>query len=160
MDGVTFHVMGMKEPDYVLLFMSTYGSSVRVGRTLKRGAFTFKYPEVAYMHYTHRDSVDNHNSRRMYPIALEEEIGTSRWAFLVFTFLLAVTDVNVNLLNAGVFGGELEDQVNHRFNLADELIKNPYIGHEGVGGIVTRSTTTEEEKPKEKVHDKLSIPKK
>ena len=87
---------------------------------------TFKYPEVCANHYAYRDSVDNHNSRRMYPIAIEEQWRTQRWPNRVFQFLLGVTEVNCNLLSASYFGSELKEQVAFRYELGDELINNPY----------------------------------
>jgi len=76
----------MKEPDYCLLFMTRYGSENQQGKEQSRAdeegvvsQVRFKYPEVCYNHYAYRDSVDNHNGRRMYPIALEEQWKTQRW---------------------------------------------------------------------------------
>ena len=83
MNGVSFYICGMKEPDYVLLFMTTYGTGERLGQLQKRKhkgtSYQFQYPEVCHMHYSNRDSVDNHNSRRMSPIAIEEQLKTTRW---------------------------------------------------------------------------------
>ena len=35
MNGVPFHVHVMKEPDYVMMLMSTYGTLTRMGKTEK-----------------------------------------------------------------------------------------------------------------------------
>ena len=35
MNGVPFHVHAMKEPDYVMMLMSTYGTLTRMGKTKK-----------------------------------------------------------------------------------------------------------------------------
>ena len=80
-DDVDFHVVGLKEPDYVLMFMTTYGSINRLGRDQIRRVngetYTFKYPEVCYMHYTYRDSVDNDNA-----IAEDFKIGIQGFSVL------------------------------------------------------------------------------
>ena len=54
MDGIRFHLVGMKEPDYVMMFMTTYGTLGEVGDVKKRHYLengvkcvkTFQYPEV------------------------------------------------------------------------------------------------------------------
>ena len=100
LDRVKFHIHAMKEPDYVMSLMSTYGTSQRMGDEQKQytstaGVVTFKYPEVVANHFQFRDAVDGHNSARMDPIALEETWKTMRWPLRVFQFLLAITEVNV-----------------------------------------------------------------
>jgi hypothetical protein len=59
LDNVPFHVFAMKEPDYVMKLMSTYGTNERMGEIKKRGykmngqhhEVSFRYPEVVYNHY-------------------------------------------------------------------------------------------------------------
>eukprot|EP00934_Nitzschia_sp_Nitz4_P007490 Nitzschia sp. Nitz4//scaffold526_size3785//2112//3756//NITZ4_009261-RA/size3785-processed-gene-0.3-mRNA-1//1//CDS//3329553959//7480//frame0 len=80
LDSVKFHVYCMKEPDYIMSLMSSYGTLTRSGEEKKRiytegsdkRQKTFKYPEVVRNHFLYRDAVDAHNSSRMDPIALEE----------------------------------------------------------------------------------------
>lgn len=131
-EGTEFHVYGMKEPDYVLFFMTTYGTGNWVGvdqiRKIANRQVMFKYPKVCHNHYKYCDSVNNHNARRMYPIALEEQWKTSRWPNWVFQFLLAVTEVNCNLVNHHIFEEEPMEQIEFRFSLAEEMIDNPYVG--------------------------------
>ena len=55
----------------------------------------FKYPEVVFNHYHYRDMIDNHNLFRMHPISLEETWMMMRWPNHVFSFILAVSIVNV-----------------------------------------------------------------
>ena len=70
LDGVKFDLFCVKEPEYVMTLMSTYGSlnsnanqrdSARItnGKTI-----TFKYNVVVGNHYKYRDAVDAHNSKR------------------------------------------------------------------------------------------------
>ena len=95
LDGVPFYVYGMKEPDYILLFMTTFGSTARMGKIQARQwkdptnvtrTVKFKYPEVCNLHYEKRGSVDENNARRMDPIAVEEQCKTHRLEKRVFQF--------------------------------------------------------------------------
>ena len=70
----------MKEPDYVMSLMSTYGTNQRSDRketwhdwkeNRVSKATTFKYPEVIYNHFRCHHSIDNHNAKRHNPISLE-----------------------------------------------------------------------------------------
>jgi hypothetical protein len=112
LDNVLFHVFAMKEPDYVMKLMSTYGMNKRVGEW-KRRAFkiggerhkvSFHYPEVVYNHFRYRHVIDDHNSKCHYPISLEGTWATKWWPHCVFAFLLAVMEVNVMLASVH-FGG-------------------------------------------------------
>ena len=59
LNGIKFHVVGMKEPDYVMMFMTTYGMLGEVGDVKKQHYLenrvkhvkTFQYPEVVHNHY-------------------------------------------------------------------------------------------------------------
>ena len=108
LDGVQFYLYGMKEPDYVMQIMSTYGTLHEKGPEKRRHftingekvVKTFHCPEIIHNHYAYRDMIDKHNSQRMHPISMEETWMTTCWPNHVFCFLLAVTVVNVQ--NAGV----------------------------------------------------------
>ena len=77
MDDIPFHIFGMKEPDYVMKLMSTYGTNGRVsGHTTKRDyvnserkkvSISFNYPEVVSNHFKYWHSVDDHNAKRHAP---------------------------------------------------------------------------------------------
>jgi len=136
LENVRFHIFGMKEEDYTMMVMSTYGTLERVGdEKIRRPAtgetLTFKYPEVVHNHYQNRDAVDSHNARRQAPIALEETWQTTRWANRVFTYLLATSEVNANLAESR-FGtaDETLPQLQFRRFLARDLIHNPYLRQE------------------------------
>ena len=96
----------------------------------QKGSVSFYYPMVVHDHFHFRDAVDNHNGRRMFPIAIEEQLGTHRWIVRSFDFLCALTEVNVNQVRHGIFGQKLENQVDFRFNLCNEMINNPYLAEE------------------------------
>ena len=99
-----FHIVGMKEPDYVMMIMTTYGTLGEFGDGKKRHYMVngvkhvtmFRYPEVVYNHYCYWDVIDNHNSYRMHALSMEEIWMTMRWPNRGFCFLLAITMVNAN----------------------------------------------------------------
>ena len=109
MDGVPFHIHAMKELDYIMMLMSTYGMTLRMG-VMKRQHYTvegvkkvveFQYPEIVHNHYKFHDMIDNHNSFQMHLISMEETWMTMRWANRMFCFLLTITIVNIQ--NAAVY---------------------------------------------------------
>ena len=132
-NGNFFHVFAMKEPDYVMMLMSTYGTLNRQGedkhRQTNTGKITFKYPEVVHNHYKYRDSVDCNNARRQSPIALEITWATKRWANRVFAYLIATSEVNSNLAEASFVSDKetADPQLKFRRGLARDLINNPFI---------------------------------
>ena len=135
LDDVPVHVHCMKEPDYVMMLMSSYGTLSGCGEE-KRRHFkvngekqekTFKYPEVVHNHYKYRDCIDNHNSQRMHPLSMEETWMTTRWPNRVFCFLLALTMVNVQ--NAATYFAKTPkmDCLSVRRLIAKQLINNKYL---------------------------------
>ena len=90
----------------------------------------FNYPEVVGNHFLYRHSVDEYNNKRHSPISLEVAWGMKYWPNCVFSFLLAVTEVNVNLA-AQYFGGMKQvGQIEFRKLLAKTLIFNSYYDDE------------------------------
>jgi len=131
LDGRRFHVMCMKEPDYTMMLMSTYGTLKCIGdikhRELASGSVVeFRYPEVVSNHYSYRNAVDSNNARRMGPIALEETWATTRWANRVFGYLMATSAVNANQAFGYFRKQPMLDELSARRKLAHELIYNPY----------------------------------
>ena len=113
MEGVPFHVFGMKDTDYVMSLMSTYGTlndtnCRESARDYKEGQEkwrkVFRYTEVIDNHYKFRHSVDDHNGLRHFPISFKESWATKLWPTRVFAFLLAITEVNVKLAAAHFYG--------------------------------------------------------
>ena len=101
-EEVPFHVYAMKEPDYVMSLMSTYGTNLQSGKETCREwvdsdgtktATKFNYPDVVGNHFLYQHSVNDHNNKRHSPISLEVVWGTKYWPNHVFAFLLAVTKV-------------------------------------------------------------------
>ena len=162
LDGEDLCVHAMKEDGYVLSFMSSFGTGEQMGGQQQRivkeedgteKRATFQYPEVVHNHYAYRDAVDNHNGRRMFPIAIEEQLKTHRWPNRVFQFLLAVTEVNANYGMHYFYGSELEEQVDFRFTLAQEMKFNPYLTAEAGSRSCHQRVCTVVD-----THDHLSIP--
>ena len=72
MEEVPFHVYVMKEPDYVMSLMSTYGTNQRSGKETtpewldgsgNSQKTKFNYPEVGGNHFLYRHSIDDHNNK-------------------------------------------------------------------------------------------------
>ena len=142
LDGVPFHVFAMKEPDYTMMIMSTYGTLNEMpdggtARTYKTsdGAMTtkqFKYCEPFYNHFKYRHLVDDHNGKRHSPISIEETWATKWWPLRVFAFLLAVTEVNAKLAYDffTLDGKDKLPMLSFRKQLSKALIFNEHIERE------------------------------
>ena len=125
----------MKEPDYIMMFMTTYGTLGEVGDVKKwhywengvKRVKTFQYPEVVHNHYKYRDVIDNHNSFRMHPISMEEMWMMMRWPNRVFCFLLALTMVNVQNAATYFLNKAKIDSLQSRRLIAEALINNEYL---------------------------------
>ena len=84
---------------------------------------SFKYTEPFFNHFKFRHQEDDHNSNRHSLISLEESINTKDWKIRVFTFILAVVEVNSRLLAYQLF--TKSDSLSHlqfRRMLAKELM--------------------------------------
>lgn len=136
--SIPFDIFAMKEPDYVLMMMSTYGAIIEdprekiSRRTWTRGegqapvSVEFRYKEVIGNHYRYRGAVDEHNSKRHDAgtgagISLERSWKTMRWENRVFAFILAVCEVNAFLARS-YFMKETEKQIDFKKKLCFELI--------------------------------------
>ena len=119
--------------------MSTYGGlTVKDGHRVSKRVFqkdgetqekTFQYTEPFSNHFDFRHIVDDHNHiRHMFP-SIEEIWTTHRWATRVFTFLLAISEVNTYLAFRFFIwqGKERLDWMDFRSKFAWALIDNPYL---------------------------------
>lgn len=147
-DGTGYALFAMKEPDYTMKIMSTYGGLiVKDGerdsiRTTAGNRVTFKYTEVFSNHFQFRHAVDDHNNLRQGEISLEQTWGTHRWPLRIFAFILAVVEVNCYLaFRYFVWTKEAEkyDFIPFRKRLAKALIHNEYIVPTTPNGGIRRS---------------------
>ncbi len=107
LDGVKFHLFTMKEPDYTMMLMSTYGSlnEMTKGDTVRTWTNSsgepvtkrFQYREPVFHHFKFCYIIHDHNAKRHSPISMEETLATKWWPNRVLIFLLAVTEVNSKL---------------------------------------------------------------
>ena len=88
LDDKPFHVYAMKEPEYVMSLMSTYGTNnCDNGKETRRDwkengenkRKTFQYPEVINNHFLYRPAVDDRNAKRHSPISHEVVWATMQW---------------------------------------------------------------------------------
>jgi hypothetical protein len=134
-DGLPFDIFAMKEPDYVMMFMSTYGSLVEAhdakmnyrGSDERNDLAMFKYMEVIGNHYKYRGAVDEHNSKRHdggtgVGVSLEASWATTRWENRVFSFILAISEVNAFIGRRYFDTVDLETQIDFRRKLSMELV--------------------------------------
>jgi roadblock/LC7 domain-containing protein len=142
-NGKSFYVFTMKEPDYVMILMGTFGTLVEVnnggtkriyqdpmtGATVTK---SFKYAKPFYHHYKYRHQVDDHNAKRHAPISVEDALGLRNWEQWQFTFLLVLTEVNVKLVLKGFSDNEEQAMLTFRKKLAQELINNVWWEEEQV----------------------------
>ena len=89
LDGMHYDIFCMKEPDYVMKIMSTYGGLIENDwqkdsvRTFQDSGetknVTFKYKIPFSNHFDYRHVVDDHNNIRHQVPALEQKWTTHRW---------------------------------------------------------------------------------
>jgi len=141
MHDIPFHIYAMKEPDYIMKLMSTYGTNElqadhptkRVYKDSEKNTVTtnFCYPEVVSNHFKFRHAVDDHNAKRHSPISLEYVWATKYWPHRPFSFLLAISEVNTNLAEAYFTRNSApRPQLEFRKLLAKDLINNKYLEDE------------------------------
>ena len=98
-----FHIVGMKEPDYVMMIRTTYGTLGEFGEEKKtlhgqwsQACNNIQVPRSCLQPlYCYQDVIDNQNSYIMHLLSMEETWMTMHWPNRVFCFLLAITMVNV-----------------------------------------------------------------
>ena len=104
LDNIKYNIFCMKDSKFIMKLMSTYGTltvphdQAETHRRLSNGQRkSFKYTECFANHYRFRHCVDDHNNLRHKTPAIEENWKTNRWAVRVFTFILAISEVNAFL---------------------------------------------------------------
>lgn len=149
-DGVKFDLFCMKEPEYVMMLMSTYGQLLEkpnqreswrdVDEGGERATKRFKYTEVFANHYDYRGAVDDHNNKRHdvggLGVSIEDTWKTMRWAIRVFVFVcIAIVEVNAFLGRAffQMQDEKEETMLDFRKKLAFECVFNDIDQVGGVG---------------------------
>ena len=100
MDGIKYNLFCMRDADYVLKLMCTYGTldedmNKETQRQLNDGTTKkFRHTETFKNHYLYRHAVDDYNNIRHSTPSIEGCWKTHRWAVRVFSFLLALSETN------------------------------------------------------------------
>jgi hypothetical protein len=107
LDGIDYNIWAMKEPNYVMKMMSCSGplQSDENCKEAKRTwiedgvevARRFCYPCPVDWHFKFRHAVDDHNNLRHTLPSIEDSRRTMLWEVQVFSFILAVCEVNALL---------------------------------------------------------------
>ena len=137
-DSVPYNIFTMKEPDYNMKLMATYGTlTVEQGekesvRHFGEKSMKFKYTKIFSYHFKYRHMVDDHNNLRHSTPTLEDTWKTHVWENRVFSFFLAITEVNLYCyLRYTIWKNQTEETYPtlHQFRkrLAMALIENKYI---------------------------------
>lgn len=64
MDGVKYSFFNLKEPEYIMKMMASYGNLAPLPYQTDSTAVSFNYPEVFGNHFRYRHMVDDHNHIR------------------------------------------------------------------------------------------------
>jgi hypothetical protein len=126
----------MKEEDHVMKLMAMYGALKRGGdesvtqrlitRNGQKENVSFKYTEPFLNHFKYQHQVDDHNNLRHSPISLEDSLSTKDWNVRVFTFIIALVEVNTGVAMAYFTQSKTAPQLEFRRQLAKELIDYSY----------------------------------
>ena len=137
LENEPINVFVMKEPEYTMKLMATYGSLTHYphekiqNRNVADKSYQFRYTKPFSDHFKYRHLVDDHNNLRHSSPSFEDTWVTHRWPNRVFAFLLAVTEVNLYLwLRFKVWCKSNKGAPTlHQFRkqLAFSLIDNKYI---------------------------------
>ena len=141
LDGEEYFFWALKEPSYIMKMMATGGpllandSCKEQKRKWIEGGVervgTFRFPCPYDWHYKYRHTVDDHNNLRHALPSIEHTITTTRWEMRVFSFVLAVTEVNAFLAYRFFCRPDPVPTLQQfRHKLAWELIKNKWLARE------------------------------
>lgn len=161
---MTYNLWGMKEPDYVMRMMATGGllaaldSCKMAKRRWREGGVdcsrTFQYTCPFDWHFRYRHAVDDHNNLHHALPSIEDSWVSQRWETRVFSFILAITEVNAFLclryftFEKGAIKG-CPTLLRFRRRLAWEMIRNRWIETE---------SEREQEEAGESRHQLLTAP--
>jgi hypothetical protein len=131
LNSVKYTIWAMKEPNYIMKIMATGGNIFtencrRVNRVVNNATTSFSYPWAVETHFLYRHAVDDHNNLRHALPSIEDTWRTDRWPCRVFSFIIAVSEVNAYLAKRHWCwaGANKETYAVFRRKLAFELINN------------------------------------
>jgi hypothetical protein len=138
LDGVKYFLWGLKEPNCVMKMMATGGPLISNDSCkMQRRTWTeaglnivksFQFPLPYDWHYKYRHAVDDHNNLRHSLPSIEHTITTTRWEMRVFSFVLAVSEVNAFLAYRFFCRPDSVPTLQQfRHKLAWQLIKNRFL---------------------------------
>lgn len=152
LDDISYNVFAMKEPEYVMKLMATYGELTpapdqeKAFRQYEKNNQTIKkqfcYPPPIANHFWYRHAVDDHNNLRHKLPSIEDTWRTSRWSNRVFSCVLAFSEVNAYLfMKYFVWKDRKHLKTLHQFrrDLAEQLINNDHYRRERPGSVVRES---------------------
>jgi hypothetical protein len=138
LDGEDYFLWGLKEPSYVMKMMATGGPLIvnddcepQKRYWTEGGVHQSKMTQLPlpyHWHYKYRHAVDDHNNLRHSLPSIEGTIMTTRWAMRVFSFVLAVSEVNAFLAYRFFCRPDpVPTLQSFRHKLAWQLIKNKWL---------------------------------
>ena len=141
LDGINFKVFCIKEEVYVMKLMATYGALRPIDGGLTQRSLTRRsgirenvslvYTEPSFNHFKFRHQDDDHNNARHSPRSLEESVNTKDWSISVFTFILAVVEVNTRLAQSLFSQFDALSQLDFRRLLGKELMDLSFVVNAG-----------------------------
>ena len=141
LDGKEYFLWGLNELNYVMKMMATGGplisndSCKKQRRTWTEAGLnivkSFQFSLPYDWHYKYCHAVNDHNNLRHLLPSIEHTITTTRWEMRVFSFVLAVLEVNAFLAYCFFCRPDPVPTLQQfRHKLAWQLIKNRYLAQE------------------------------
>jgi hypothetical protein len=141
LSGEDYFLWALKEPSYVMKMMATGGpllpneSCAEQKRVWMEDGVQclrrYRFPSPYDWHYKFRHAVDDHNNLRHAIPSIEHTITTTRWEIRVFSFLLAVSEVNAYLAYRFFCKPDPVPTLQQfRHKLGWQLIKNNWLARE------------------------------
>jgi len=136
-----FTLLAMKDVDFVLKMMTTFGTNVDSGQEAFRAApsgcagYTFNYPDQVAKYYQARHAVDDNNNIRQGHLSFEAIMATRHWHYRQFHALIAMSEANA-MLGFNHFVRAIQDlstergKAAFRLRLAQQLIEHPLFDQE------------------------------
>ena len=129
----SYHIMAKKEPECVMLMMTTYGMLEHLGGSGTHRRYKgaggelvtkrFNYHEVFGDHFNYRHQVGYNNNWRHYPISVERTWAKKYWPDRCHVYFLALTEVNTDYLRWYLVDGfDVEPRLYFRCQLVWEMV--------------------------------------